>query len=67
MFPTLDRVYVNERARSILGWRPKYSFETVLKALADGRDPRSELARTVGSKGYHDQSFDEGPYPVETE
>ncbi|MEM7705172.1 MAG: NAD(P)-dependent oxidoreductase [Pseudomonadota bacterium] len=67
MFPTLDRVYVNERARSILGWRPKYSFETVLKALAEGRDPRSELARTVGSKGYHDQSFDEGPYPVETE
>lgn len=67
MFPTLDRVYVNERARSVLSWRPKYSFETVLKALADGRDPRSELARTVGSKGYHDQSFDEGPYPVETE
>ncbi len=65
MFPTLDRVYVNERARTLLNWRPKYNFETVLKALADGRDPRSELARTVGSKGYHDQQFEEGPYPVE--
>ena len=26
---------------------------------------RSELAREVGAKGYHDEAFDDGPYPVE--
>jgi UDP-glucose 4-epimerase len=53
MFPSLDRVYVNERARAELGWRPTYDFAHVLDCLAHGADFRSELARAVGSKGYH--------------
>ncbi len=49
----------------MLGWTPKYSFEIVLTALAAGRDPRSAIARLVGAKGYHDEVFDDGPFPVE--
>ncbi len=53
LFPSLDRVYVNDRARAELGWRPTYDFRHVLDCLARGEDFRSELARAVGSKGYH--------------
>jgi len=63
MFPGIDRVYVNDRARNELGWRPKYDFGYVLERLRRGEDPRSELARTVGSKGYHRNTFVDGPYP----
>jgi len=65
MFPGIERVYVNERARTELGWRPKYDFAYVLDRLRSGGDLRSSLARDVGSKGYHAASFEEGPYPVE--
>ncbi|HVN01331.1 MAG TPA: NAD(P)-dependent oxidoreductase [Caulobacteraceae bacterium] len=64
LFPSLDRVYVNERARAELGWRPKYDFQHVLDSLAAGHDFRSPLAIAVGSKGYHAETFEEGPYPV---
>jgi UDP-glucose 4-epimerase len=53
MLPTLDRVYVNQRARAQLGWRPKYDFAEVLRCLAAGRDYRSDLTLAVGAKGYH--------------
>jgi nucleoside-diphosphate-sugar epimerase len=53
MLPALDRVYVNERARTVLGWRPEYDFARVLADAAAGRDLRSPLAIAVGSKGYH--------------
>jgi UDP-glucose 4-epimerase len=53
MLPVLDRVYVNDRAREVLKWRPQYDFSRALKALAAGADWRSPLARQVGSKGYH--------------
>jgi nucleoside-diphosphate-sugar epimerase len=65
MFPGIERVYVNDRARKDLGWRPRYDFRRVLDSLKAGADPRSPLAREVGSKGYHPQKFSEGPYPVE--
>lgn len=65
MFPGIDRVYVNDKARNDLGWNPAYDFEHVLDRLNAGEDPRSPLARAVGSKGYHDETFREGPYPVE--
>lgn len=55
MFPQLDRVYVNARARKELGWRPRYDFGQVLRSLADGLDPRSELS-LVGTKGEHRES-----------
>jgi UDP-glucose 4-epimerase len=56
LFPSLDRVYVNERARSALGWTPKHDFRRVLDCLTRGEDFRSELARAVGVKGYHRDS-----------
>jgi UDP-glucose 4-epimerase len=56
MLPTLDRVYVNERARTVLGWRPKYDFATALDSVSAGKDYRSPLAIAVGSKGYHPKS-----------
>ncbi|HEV3117593.1 MAG TPA: NAD(P)-dependent oxidoreductase [Gemmataceae bacterium] len=64
MFPGIGRVYVNERARRELGWRPRYDFRYVLDLLKSGLDLRSPLARAVGSKGYHTQRFADGPYPV---
>lgn len=63
-FPQIDRVYVNDRARTELGWTPKYDFAYALKCLRSDQDFRSSLARDVGSKGYRDRSFAEGPYPV---
>ena len=65
MFPGIDRVYVNERARNDLGWRPRYDFRYVLDRLKAGADPHSPLSRAVGSKGYHSRAFAEGPYPAE--
>ena len=65
LFPSIDRVYVNERARKELGWRPRYDFNAIIDRLKAGDDMRSPLARLVGSKGYHAQVFSDGPYPVE--
>jgi UDP-glucose 4-epimerase len=53
MLRTLDRVYVNARARAELGWRPRYDFAHVLRSIAASEDFRSPLAQQVGSKGYH--------------
>jgi len=64
MFPKIDRVYVNARARLELGWQPRYDFASVLNRVANGHDFRSALARTIGSKGYHDRVFEDGPYPI---
>ena len=60
-----DRVYDNARARRDLGWVPRYDFGIVLTSLQADEDPRSPLARDVGSKGYHAQTFTDGPYPVD--
>ena len=65
MLPALDRVYVNERARRDLGWRPRYDFAHVLDQVARGVEYGSELARTVGFKGYHAEEFADGMYPVD--
>ncbi|HEY0452030.1 NAD(P)-dependent oxidoreductase [Actinophytocola sp.] len=62
MFPTIDRVYVNTRARDVLGWRPRYDFGHVLNEVAAGKDFRSPLAAEIGAKGYHAEST--GPYTV---
>lgn len=53
MLPTLDRVYVNARARQLLGWRPKYDFAHALRCVAAGEDYRSPITLLIGSKGYH--------------
>jgi UDP-glucose 4-epimerase len=60
MFPSIDRVYVNERARAELGWEPRYDFRHVLELLRAGQVPRSTLATSVGAKGYHPVTT--GPY-----
>jgi len=53
MFPSIDRVYVNDLARSELGWQPRHDFASVVARLAAGGDLRSPLAVQVGAKGYH--------------
>lgn len=65
MFNSIDRVYVNARARNELGWEPRYGFAHVLECLRQGVDYRSPLAVAVGSKGYHTEIFEDGPFPVE--
>lgn len=62
MFPSIERVYVNERARDELGWEPRYDFADALVRLAAGEDPRSRLALEIGAKGYHAAST--GVYTV---
>jgi UDP-glucose 4-epimerase len=52
MPPSIDRVYVNERARSKLGWEPRYDFNAALERLRADKDFRSPLAILVGTKGY---------------
>lgn len=64
MFPRIGRVYDNSRARHALGWRPKYDFAHVLDQIKAATPIGSALARAVGSKGYHDQVFTDGPFPV---
>jgi UDP-glucose 4-epimerase len=63
MFPSLDRVYVNVRARVALDWEPEYDFRRALDLLAAGRPPHSALTDTVGAKGYH--AVPTGPYTTE--
>jgi UDP-glucose 4-epimerase len=62
LFPSLERVYANERARSELGWSPRWDFRHALDRVRAGEEARSELARAVGAKGYHATST--GPYTV---
>lgn len=65
MFPSIDRVYVNERARNELGWQPKYDFRHIIEQLKTTNDFRSPLAMQIGAKGYHAEKFIDGPFPVE--
>jgi UDP-glucose 4-epimerase len=65
MTPSIDRVYVNARARNDLGWVPRYDFAYVIERLRAGEDLRSPLARQIGIKGYHAETFADGPYPVD--
>jgi UDP-glucose 4-epimerase len=64
MTPALDRVYVNERARTELNWQPRHDFAAVVSRLSAGRDWRSPLAQQIGAKGYHAEVFADGPFPV---
>ena len=64
MMPSIDRVYVNAKARAELGWQPRHDFRSLIERLETGGDSRSPLARLVGSKGYHAEVFTDGPYPV---
>jgi UDP-glucose 4-epimerase len=61
----IERVYVNAAARRDLGWVPLYDFARIIAELTTGGSVTGPLAREVGSKGYHEKTFAEGPYPVE--
>ena len=50
LFGSIERVYVNSRAREDLGWSPRYDFRHVLDSLAAG-ETRAPLARAVGARG----------------
>jgi len=65
MFDKIDRVYVNEAARRDLGWEPKYDFACILECSRVGSYPGSSISEHVGSKGYHNQVFKDGPYPIQ--
>jgi UDP-glucose 4-epimerase len=65
MFPSIGRIYVNERARRELGWQPRFGFNDIISRLSAGDDFSTPLAQTIGSKGYHTEAFAGGPYPVE--
>jgi nucleoside-diphosphate-sugar epimerase len=65
MSAAIDRVYVNDKARAELGWQPRHDFRALVARLKAGEDIRSPLAQAIGSKGYHDRSFERGPYPVD--
>ena len=64
MFDKIDRVYVNRAACKDLGWEPKFDFAYILESLRTGSFPRSRISEVVGSKGYHNQVFEDGHYPV---
>jgi hypothetical protein len=51
MFPSIGRVYVNERARKELAWKPRYDFNCILNRLRADETLRSPLAQIIGSKG----------------
>src|SRR5215831_7994155 len=38
MLPGIDRVYVNEKARTELKWKPKYDSRYVLGCIKNGKD-----------------------------
>jgi UDP-glucose 4-epimerase len=65
MIGGIDRVYVNDKARAELGWQPRHDFRGVVARLRADGDVLSALAREIGAKGYHDDVFSDGPYPVE--
>ena len=53
MFPVIDRVYVNEKAKKDLGWQPANNFHRILEKLKVNEYPFSQLTKIIGSKGYH--------------
>ena len=65
MQQALGRVYASDKAQQELDWKPKYDFAHLLRCLYKGKDYRSELWQAIGKKGYHNQHFSEGPYPVD--
>ncbi len=53
MMDSIDRVYVNAKARRELGWEPRHDFARSIERLSRDEEFRSALTRAVGAKGYH--------------
>lgn len=64
-YPAFDRVYDNHKARQELGWAPQWDYRKVIAGSRSDYWHRSDLALSIGRKGYHDQEFEDGPFPVE--
>lgn len=64
LLPSFDRVYDSGNAVRELGWQPRRDFAFVLECLRNGEEFRSPMALAIGAKGYHDEVFEHGPYPV---
>ncbi len=66
----VSRVYDSSAAVETLGWHPRYDFAAISAQAARGDAIGSQLARDVGTLGYHDEGFanlsDGAPYPTET-
>jgi nucleoside-diphosphate-sugar epimerase len=62
-FPSrLDRVYVNDRARRELGWRPRFDLNAIAMMVAADGTVRTPLALQVGSKEYVASSYHRGTF-----
>jgi nucleoside-diphosphate-sugar epimerase len=62
-FPdTLDRVYVNARARCDLGWRPRFDLNAIAARLASGESVHTPLSQLVGSKEYDGSPYHLGVF-----
>jgi len=61
MFPSIGRVYVNDRAQRELGWQPRYDFRYVierLRALERADKTMKERVRATLEQVYNQQSED---------
>lgn len=62
-FPgTIDRVYDNTRARTELGWAPRFDIEQIAELLTVTGSIRTPVASAVGSKAYLDSSYHLGAF-----
>lgn len=62
-FPTrIDRVYDNSRARTELGWQPRYDLAAIADMVAGEDTVLTPLARLVGSKEYIYSSYHRGAF-----
>ena len=64
MYDGIARVYDNSRARTELGWQPKTDFACIIERLRKDEPLLGSLAEAIGAKGYHEEKFADGPYPV---
>jgi nucleoside-diphosphate-sugar epimerase len=62
-FPSrLDRVYVNDRARTELAWRPRFDLDAIAAMIAADGTVHTPLARQVGSKEYAASPYHRGMF-----
>jgi nucleoside-diphosphate-sugar epimerase len=65
-FPdTLDRVYINARARQDLGWRPRFDLNAIAARLSSGESVHTPLSQLVGSREYANSQYHLGVFHPE--
>lgn len=58
----LDRVYDNARARTDLGWRPRFDLTAIAAQVSGTGTVRTPMAQLVGSKEYAFSSYHRGKF-----